>query len=115
MEARGQQFRKADDEAMSKRTVIDMEANLDRLDSKSVHSSVILHNPVSESTSINRRRTFSLAAIRADYRDAQTQLVVLLTQLHDENFTGQLTFHLSSGRVCNVETTQSEKINNKLE
>jgi hypothetical protein len=78
------------------------------IDSTLVVKSNILTNPSSES--IARRRTFTLAQLRDDYRDAQTQLVVLLTQLHDEKFTGQLSFHLLNGTVCSVETVESQKI-----
>lgn len=74
------------------------------------NSSAILTNPVAESSTVSRKRTFTLAQLRPDFRDAQTQLVVLLTQLHDEGFTGQLQFNFSSGRVCNVETVESQKI-----
>lgn len=88
---------------MSKRTIIDMGRGLDS-------KSVILSNPITESTIVHRRRVFTLAQLRADYRDAQTQLVVLLTQLHEENYTGQLTFHFNEGRVCNVETIENKKL-----
>lgn len=88
---------------MSKRTVIDMGKNLDP-------KSVILSHPVTESTTVNRRRVFTLAQLRADYRDAQTQLVVLLTQLHEEGFTGSLSLNFSQGRVCNVETIENKKL-----
>lgn len=68
----------------------------------------ILTNPVSES--VSRHRKFTMAQLRTDYRDAQTQLVVLLTQLHEEKFTGALSFHFANGTVCMVETVDSQKI-----
>lgn len=68
----------------------------------------ILTTPISES--VSRKRTFTLAQLRADYRDAQTQFIVLLTQLHDEKFTGNLTLHFNCGTVCAVETIDSQKI-----
>jgi hypothetical protein len=71
-------------------------------------SSAIISNPIAET--ISRRRTFTLAQLRADYRDAQTQFIVLLTQLHNENFTGSLTLHFNAGTVCSVETIDSQKI-----
>jgi hypothetical protein len=70
--------------------------------------SAITSNPIAEL--ISRKRTFTLAQVRTDYRDAQTQLVVLLTQLHEEGFTGQLLFHFQSGRVGTVETVENQKI-----
>lgn len=73
-------------------------------------SSGILTNPTSESSIVSRKRTFTLAQLRTDFRDAQTQLVVLLTQLHEEGFTGQLQFNFTQGRICNVETVESHKI-----
>lgn len=68
----------------------------------------ILTNPIAEYGS--HRRVFSIAQLRADYRDAQTQFLVLLTQLHDENFSGQLTFHFSGGNILQVETVEKQKI-----
>ena len=70
----------------------------------------ILTVPVAESSAVSRKRTFTLAQLRPDFRDAQTQLVVLLTQLHNEGFTGQLQCIFSIGRVCNVETVESQKL-----
>lgn len=78
--------------------------------SKTLVKSAITHVPASESTIVNRRRVFTLAQLRPDYRDSQTQFLVLLTQLHEESFTGQLILNFSQGRVCNVETVESEKI-----
>ena len=72
--------------------------------------SEILTNPVSESSTVSRKRTFTLAQLRSDYRDAQTQLVLLLTQLHEENFTGTLSLNFHAGHIRNVETIESEKI-----
>ena len=74
------------------------------------NGSGILTNPVADSSTVSRKRTFTLAQLRPDFRDAQTQFVVLLTQLHDEGFTGQLQFNFSNGKVCNVETVESQKI-----
>lgn len=71
-------------------------------------TSLIMVRPTSES--ISRRRTFSIAQSRADYRDAQTQFTLLMTQLHEEGFTGSLNLHFSNGRVCNVETIESQKL-----
>lgn len=59
---------------------------------------------------MSRKRTFTVAQLRSDYRDAQTQFIVLLTQLHDEQFTGSLTFHFNAGRICAVETIDTQKI-----
>lgn len=70
--------------------------------------SEILTNPASEK--ISRHRTFTMAQLRKDYRDAQTQLIVLLTQLHEEKFTGELALHFLNGTVCTVETVDSQKI-----
>ncbi len=68
----------------------------------------IITTPLAES--ISRRRTYTIAQLRSDFRDAQTQFLVLLTQLHDENFSGQLTLHFSSGRILQVETVEKQKI-----
>ena len=74
------------------------------------NQSLILTNPVADSSIVSRKRTFTLAQLRSDFRDAITQFVVLLLQLHDEKFTGQLILNFTQGRVCNVETVESQKI-----
>lgn len=71
-------------------------------------ASLILTNPTSES--ISRKRTFSLASLRPDFRDAQTQFIVLLTQLHDEGFTGSLQLNFSGGTIQNVETIEKQRV-----
>ncbi len=68
----------------------------------------IISTPIAES--LSRRRTYTIAQLRSDFRDAQTQFLVLLTQLHDENFSGQLTLHFSSGRILQVETNEKQKL-----
>ncbi len=55
--------------------------------------------PIAES--IARHRTFTVT---------QAQFLSLLDQLHAENFTGSLTFHMNSGRICNVETVEKQRI-----
>ena len=62
------------------------------------------------SESISRRRVYTIAQLRADFRDAQTQYVVLLTQLHDEQFTGSFTVHFNRGNICGVETIEHQKL-----
>jgi len=70
--------------------------------------SLVSQVPISES--ISRKRTFTIAQLREDFKDAQTQLVVLLTQLHDENFHGSLQINFSEGRVCTVETVEKQRL-----
>jgi hypothetical protein len=70
--------------------------------------SLILTKPMSEH--ISRKRTYSLAQLRDDFHDAQTQFVVLITQLHEENFTGSLQLNFNNGRICNVETTEKQRV-----
>ena len=72
------------------------------------NKSLILTTPISES--LTRKRTFSLAALRSDFRDAQTQFLVLITQLHEEGFTGSLQLNWSDGRIVNVETIEKQRL-----
>ena len=83
------------------------EARLAKVDRS---SSNILTTPIADSSTVSRKRTFTLAQLRSDFRDAITQFVVLLLQLHDEKFTGQLILNFTQGRVCNVVTVESQKI-----
>lgn len=76
--------------------------------SKRAVQSNILTTPVHES--ISRKRTYTLAQLRSDFHDAQTQFIVLITQLHDTNFTGSLQFNWSDGRIVNVETIEKQKL-----
>lgn len=80
-----------------------------------VLKSNIITNPVSDSSTVSRRRTFTIAQLRTDYRDAQTQIILLLTQMHNEGFTGQLQFNFTQGRIANVESIESRKVTHKPE
>lgn len=75
--------------------------------------SLIKTSPIHDTCTVSRRRIYSIAQLRSDFRDAQTQFTLLLTQLHDENFTGQMTLNFNSGRVSNVELTESQKVTPK--
>jgi len=69
----------------------------------------VLNTPLHEV--ISRKRMFAIVQKRTDCQDAQSQLSLLLAQLRDEKFTGQLIFHFSSGNVCAVETIDNHKTN----
>lgn len=73
----------------------------------------ITTNPIADTSTVSRKRTFTLAQHRSDYRDAQTQIILLLTQMHDEGFTGQLQFNFTQGRICNVESIETQKVSLK--
>ncbi len=77
------------------------------MESNKVESSII-STPIAESLSL--RRTYTIAQLRADYRDAQTQFLLLITQLHEHQFSGQLTLHFSTGHILQVETVEKHKI-----
>lgn len=71
-------------------------------------STPILSIPKSES--LSRHRTFDFPQLRPDHRDVTAQLAILLAQLRDERFNGQLTFHFNAGLVRLVETVEKQKL-----
>lgn len=72
--------------------------------------SMISHIPLSESRRVQRERTFALVSKRPDFQDVIAQYVILLTQLHSERFTGQLTINLSQGSPNNIKLVDSHEI-----
>lgn len=72
------------------------------------NKSTITQVPLAES--ITRERTFTVGQLRDDFRDAQTQFLLLLTQLHEEKFTGQLSLHWNNGNVLAVKVSQTQKL-----
>ena len=64
-----------------------------------------------QSESISRKRTYSLASLRTDARDFFSQLLILLNQLMNARHTGQVVLNFNQGRLCSVETIETQKIN----
>lgn len=69
---------------------------------------VITNTPISDR--IIRERTFDIAHLRADRKDALAQIVITIDELLKEGFTGQIHINCSQGKVNNVQASQSQKI-----
>lgn len=59
---------------------------------------------------ITRERIFKPVQARKDRKDLIAQIAVLLEQLMDEKFSGQIYINCVSGGVANVTAKQSQKV-----
>jgi hypothetical protein len=75
-----------------------------------VSASAISHIPISESRLVSRERTFRLMQARPDFKDVIGQIVILVSQLHDEKFTGEVQINFTQGSVNNAKLVESKKI-----
>lgn len=68
---------------------------------------LVHHKPISEK--LTRERTFALIQHRPDFLDVVGQFVLVLGQLHAEQFTGSWTINFNQGSVTNTKTIETTK------
>ncbi len=73
-------------------------------------TSIITTSPIAESRHVTRERTFKVLGYRPDFNDVTAQLLFIISQLHTEHFTGNLTINFTQGSVNNVKVLDSKSI-----